>query len=494
MLFNSYLFIFLFLPITLALYFLLGKYRLWNTAKFWLIFASLTFYGYWNPKYILLLILSITFNYSFGRILAAQRSRTILTIAIAANLLVLAYYKYFNFFISNLDHLLGWQMQIQNIILPLGISFITFQKIAYLVDCYKGIAVEKNFLDFSLFVVFFPQLIAGPIVHHAEVLPQFKNKAIFNFNYTNINIGLIIFIIGLTKKVLVADHLGLVVNSSFSAFAAGENLGTFMTWISLLSYAFQLYFDFSGYGDMAVGLAKMMGVELPINFYSPYKAPSLIEFWRRWNMTLTRFLRDYLYLPLAASRQDAKKWHYANLFITMTLGGFWHGANWTFIIWGIYHGFCLTINHLWREWCLNKNYHNIEKSTSLRFLSVMLTFIVVMLGWILFRSPDLHTAALIFKNMFWINTILPMPLSSDTMQLEIVRVILAAMIIWLVPNTYELVGYITASTKSINQYLPTGNAEQALVFDSRWAFLLAGLSTLCIMNLMQGSPFLYFQF
>ncbi|MFQ5488405.1 MAG: MBOAT family O-acyltransferase, partial [Gammaproteobacteria bacterium] len=338
MLFHSYGFIFLFLPLTLLGFFLLGRYGLLRWALAWLVLASLTFYGWWNVEYLFLLLASIVVNYLLGRALApSQRTtasaRVLLAIGIGLNLALLAYFKYAAFIVGNFNQLLGSDYRVHEIVLPLAISFFTFQQIAYLVDAYYGRAQEYSFLNYSLFVSFFPQLIAGPIVHHREMMPQFEGRRIFRFSYEDMDVGLLIFCIGLFKKVLLADGMAQFSEPVFAAAAGGLELSFFEAWGGALAYTLQIYFDFSAYSDMAIGLAWMFGIRLPLNFASPYKAINIIEFWRRWHMTLSRFLRDYLYIPLGGNRKGRERRH-LNIMATMLLGGLWHGAAWTFVVWG----------------------------------------------------------------------------------------------------------------------------------------------------------------
>ncbi len=331
MLFNSLVFIFCYLPLTLGGFFILGR-RSPLAAAAWLALASLFFYGWWNPVYVGLLAASMVFNYALG-VRIVRGARGLLTFAIVSNLALLAYYKYANFFVDNLNAAAGTGISLGTIILPLGISFFTFTQIAFLVDAYQGKAREYSFVHYCLFVTYFPHLIAGPILHHAEMMPQFAQRQTYRPDYDKLAAGVTLFVLGLTKKVLIADEVGGYVAPFFDAARSGAALTFLEAWCGALAYTFQLYFDFSGYSDMAVGLSLMFGVRLPINFHSPYKAVNIIEFWRRWHMTLSRFLRDYLYVPLGGSRKGPAR-RYINLLLTMLLGGLWHGAGWTFVLWG----------------------------------------------------------------------------------------------------------------------------------------------------------------
>src|SRR4030081_1504621 len=348
MLFNSYLFIFLFLPIALIGYFALG--RLGNLAPvMWLALASLCFFPGSNWQFVLLLLASVAFNYGIGLLLISGRLRplprfAVLTIGVAGDLLVLGTFKYAGFLAANLNAILSTGFT-GNILLPVGISFYTFTQIAFLVDAYRGKVARYRLPDYVLFVTYFPHLIAGPILHHKDMIPQFERAAAKRPDAHMILCGLIIFAIGLFKKTCLADGIQPLVTLAF-----GPNAPSFdQAWIGALAYTFQLYFDFSGYSDMAIGISLMFGIFLPLNFNSPYKAMSIIDFWRRWHMTLSQFLRDYLYIPLGGNRRG-RILRYANLMITMVLGGLWHGAAWTFGAWGALHGAVLCINHAWNNY------------------------------------------------------------------------------------------------------------------------------------------------
>jgi D-alanyl-lipoteichoic acid acyltransferase DltB (MBOAT superfamily) len=290
----------------------------------------------------------------------------------------------------------------ETILLPLAISFFTFQQIAYLVDAYEGLTREYNFLHYCLFVTFFPQLIAGPIVHHREMLPQFASDTIYRFNQSTFTAGLTTFCLGLFKKVIIADGAATYATPVFDAAEAGEILTFFEAWTGAFGYTIQLYFDFSGYSDMAIGLGMMFGIRLPLNFFSPYKAVNIIDFWRRWHMTLSRFLRDYLYIPLGGSRRGKVR-RYVNLMVTMLLGGLWHGAGWTFVAWGALHGFYLVVNHAWHAVRRSLG-HNLEKTTLAgRTLSRIVTLTAVIFAWVLFRAESFGGAMSIISGMVGLN-------------------------------------------------------------------------------------------
>ena len=390
MLFNSYVFIFLFLPVTFAVWRALCAKRKLLGAIYWLLAASLFFYGYWNPPYLLLLLASIAANFMIQKKIAESRpsklSKKYMIAGVALNLALIGYYKYANFFAENLAPLFGAQWHGLEIFLPLGISFFTFQQIACLVDTYHGKLGVMPFRHYALFVSFFPQLIAGPIVLADEIIPQFSDKKIFALSWRNIYIGAALFAIGLFKKVAIADTF-----SPYAAIAFDEgHVLTFIdAWGGALAYTFQLYFDFSGYSDMAMGLASFSNIKIPQNFNSPYKSTSIIEFWRRWHMTLSAFLRDYLYIPLGGNRKGKAR-RYINLTMTMLLGGLWHGAGWTFVIWGGLHGLFLVINHFWRAHCPVR----LPK-----FAGWLITSVSIVAAWVFFRAETVGQALLILKGM-----------------------------------------------------------------------------------------------
>jgi len=399
MLFNSTIFLFGFLPVTLLLFFLLGRFSI-PAARLWLAAASLFFYAWWNPPYLILLGISIVFNFGVGWLLQnpdtlPHRSlrKTVLIAGLGFNLGFLGYFKYSAFFVENLDALTGADFVVSHIALPLAISFFTFQKIAYLVDSYLGKVKENSFLNYVLFAAFFPQLIAGPIVHYSEIFPQFKKPQTYRFQWVNFTDGLTLFLLGLAKKVVLADEFARYSDVVFSNAQAGASVSLVPAWVGALAYTLQLYFDFSGYSDMAIGLAKMFNVELPLNFWSPYKASSIIEFWRRWHMTLSRFLRDYVYIPLGGNRDGTVK-RYRNLILTMLVGGIWHGAGWTYVIWGALHGTALAANHLWQS-RVGARVHGFLYRAGAHVCALL----VVICGWVVFRSPSIAAARRVFAGM-----------------------------------------------------------------------------------------------
>lgn len=386
MLFNSYFFLLVYLPVVLTGFFGFAKWHLTKAAQGWLLLSSLFFYGYWDVRYLPLLMGSIVLNYGIGLAILkevnTQRKKAFLICGIASDLALLFYYKYSHFFISNL-----WEMpQWVEVVLPLGISFFTFTQIAYLVDAYQEKVEESSFLSYSLFVTIFPHLLAGPILHHKEMLKQFNSLRMYVVSWPHISQGVFLFTLGLFKKVMIADYLAFFVKPIFDGGSDPISLVT--AWLGAISYTLQLYFDFSGYSDMAVGLGMLFSLHLPINFNSPYQADSMIDFWKRWHITLSQFLKDYLYISLGGNRhgQWAKM---RNLSITMLLGGLWHGAGWTFVLWGACHGFFLVLNHLWRDF----------KFSMPNGLARALTLLAVICAWVIFRSPTIDQAINVLAGM-----------------------------------------------------------------------------------------------
>ena len=374
--------------------------RLTEASKGFLVLASLFFYSWWNIAYLPLILVSMLVNYTVGRELAqhTQKRRVyspkkLLAAGVFFNLGLLGYFKYSDFFIMNVNRAFDGHISLLNLALPLAISFYTFQQIAYLVDSYRNETKEYDFLNYAVFVTFFPQLIAGPIVHHAEMMPQFaqlKNKV---KNYYNISLGLFIFSMGLFKKVVIADTFAIWATKGFDV---APQLNMLEAWATSLSYTFQLYFDFSGYTDMAIGIALLFNIKLPINFFSPYKATSIQDFWRRWHMTLSRFLKDYLYIPLGGNRKGEIR-TYTNLFTTFLLGGIWHGAGWTFVLWGALHGFALVIHRVWQKLGFKMNI----------VLAWFITFNFINITWVFFRASSFDSAIKVLKGMFMGELVLP---------------------------------------------------------------------------------------
>lgn len=395
MLFNSYIFIFLFLPMAIFGYYILNCFKLYKSSNLFLIGMSLWFYGYFNISYLFIICGSIMINFLISKGLEklerSHVSKTVLLVfGLCSNIAIIFYFKYYNFFLSNINLIFRESFELKNIILPLGISFFTFQQISYLVDAYHGETKDYSFDEYALFVSFFPQLIAGPIVLHNEMIPQFRNHENRRFIPQNFAKGMYIFALGLFKKVIIADTFGTAVAYGFGTI---ETLSSMEALIVSLSYTFQLYFDFSGYCDMAVGIGHLFNINLPQNFNSPYKSMSITEFWERWHMSLTRFLKTYIYIPLGGNRKGKIR-TYVNIMIVYMVSGIWHGANWTFILWGMLHGILSCINRL-----LKRSWDKIGKVTQWA-----VTFMLVNMLWILFRSDDIASAKLFMGRLLCLSS------------------------------------------------------------------------------------------
>lgn len=398
MLFHSVAFIFGFLPICLGVFLICRRLRYSLASEYWLIACSIYFYAQFIPIHLLLFCVSIVVNFGLGRLLSQNSSKAILAMGVTFNLLTLIVFKYTGFAIANINAVAGTTIPDPGIVLPLALSFFTFQKIAYIVDVYRGGAPKYSFSNFLLFVLFYPQLIAGPICHHADLMPQIRQ---LREGRRDISLllptGILLFCVGLFKKLGIADSVAIYADVAFNGVQNQVTPDFFVAWFSVVAYTLQIYFDFSGYSDMALGLGLMFGVKMPINFLSPYKATSIIDFWRRWHMTLSNFLRDYLYIPLGGSRAGPVR-RAVNLCIVMLLGGLWHGASWTFVVWGGLHGLFLLINHWWRG--VKGPSSGIER---FNVSAWALTMLAVMFAWVFFRAPDLSTAFILSKSMVGAN-------------------------------------------------------------------------------------------
>ena len=476
MLFNSYEFIFLFLPITLGIYFWLNKKRLTQASKAWMVFSSLFFYSWWNVIYLPIMLGSILFNFAVGSTITyingAQSSKkrisskTMLIFGIIANVLLLAYFKYMDFFIVNLNAMVGTHLDLIHIVLPLGISFFTFTQIAYLVDAYRDEVKEMDYLNYTLFVTFFPHVLAGPILHHKEMMPQFdavRNKV---FNTKNITAGMYLFAIGLFKKVVIADTFVVWVSYGYSC----ADSFTFVTaWTTSLAYTFQLYFDFSGYTDMALAVALLFNIKLPINFNSPYKALSIQDFWRRWHITLSRFLRDYIYFPLGGNQNGP--WRtYSNLFAVFLVGGLWHGASWMFVMWGALHGMAIVLHRMWQRMGLKMN----------TLVAWFITFNFINITWIFFRAKEWDDAVNVLRGMFGFNGLGDISELAEFGGLSVID-LLMMMIVF-------LIGFSTFFTRNSNQMVASLRLTKKSVLFG--AFLMC----VCILHLSKVFTFLYFNF
>ena len=519
MLFNSYQFIFIFLPSVAAAYFIFSRFG--RTARLTLLFtASLLFYGWWNARLLALLVFSMIANFLIGRRLSVPRpprqTRTAgfwLAFGVGLNLLVLGAFKYANFFAANVDLLTGTHLSFGSIILPLGISFFTFEQIGYLVDIKRGHRYPADPLSYAVFVSFFPRLVAGPILRYSEIEPQLAPTASPRFSVEDLAIGLTIFFIGLAKKSFLADGVAPYVLPGFTAAQTGH-VEFFTAWGSVLAYTFQLYFDFSGYSDMAIGAARCFGIVFPLNFASPYKSVNIVEFWRRWHITLSRFLRDYLYIPLGGNR-NGKLRRYSNLLLTMLLGGLWHGANWTFVCWGGLHGIYLIINHGWDMLARRASLiAHLRATACWRLTAWFLTFTAVVVGWVFFRSPDFTTALRLLDAMIGANGAdlpnallsLPEPVrralssigvhfgfgSGTTLVSTYLWVVALLFITLIMPNTQELLARFNPALAGPETVQPAGYGRWSL--SPGWAVAFGAIAFLGIISITRVSEFLYWQF
>lgn len=586
MLFNTYLFVFVFLPVAVAGFFLLGRIGRRDVAIVWIIATSLVFYGWNNWPVMGLLLFSLIFNYAVGLLLAADRPgvsrKAILIFGLIVNIGMLAYFKYCNFLIENFNALadragLAWLHSdfVNRFGLPLGISFYIFQKIAYIIDCYQRKVARYNFLHYCAFVAFFPQLIAGPIVHHKQIVPQFSSPNLLRPRAENFSVGITIFVIGLAKKVLIADNVATFSTAVFTAAAGGQTPTFAEAWLGALCYAFQIYFDFSGYSDMAIGMARLFGIRLPLNFASPYKSVNIIDFWRRWHMTLSRFLRDYLYIPLGGNRgglasaaagglskrifrltrrlyrsgsrgaaamnrssatygliamslwlrRAAGGWlagvdRYVNLMITMLLGGLWHGANWSYMLWGGLHGGYLVVNHAWHglRRVIGRPYVRQKSSIFGKVAGRTITFLAVLVAWTFFKAGEFHDpakyqvrdtalAATILKSMAGQNGFLEkqwtdkslLILSPGQASRGLYWVLALLVFVNFFPNTQQYMYRFRPAYRDPSYEWPSGfdrPASKWLAWRPIWigSLGLAVLTVLCVVYMSRPSEFIYWQF
>jgi alginate O-acetyltransferase complex protein AlgI len=511
MLFNSYAFILAFLPAALLVFLVAQRWRLHVWA---MLFASLVFYAFWDLHFLALLIGSILVNFIIGRqlrrLVAADRRRAanaLLSAGLAWNLGVLGWFKYAIFFSQNLYALGLVDSVLGGIILPLGISFYTFEQIGFLVDIRRGADYRPRLRDYALFVMFFPRVVAGPILRFNEIIPQTTQPKRPGQVAQDIAIGLTLFAIGLCKKAFLADGVAPYANAGFNEAAAGGTPDLFAAWGATLAYTCQLYFDFSGYSDMAIGIARCFGIRFPENFNSPYKAGSIIEFWRRWHITLSRFLRDYLYISLGGNRRGPAR-RYANLLLTMLLGGLWHGAAWTFVVWGALHGLALAANHGWNTLRIAAV---LRGRPWWRAFAFLLTFLLVVVAWVFFRAPDLATAGRVLAGMAGQHGAqLPEailqgagPLGAIATGLGIRTggsgahfvetwswVVPLLLIAWFAPNAQQLLRPLEPTLDS----RPDPHRGPVWRLTLPWAIAAAAFATLGFLSLTRGGEFLYWQF
>lgn len=549
MLFNSYIFVFLFFPICLVGYHILRQNQA-TLAKVWLTCFSLWFYGYFHLQYLIIMVGSILVNYGLYLLLMKcsarkKQQRLYLAFGVVLNLSVLFYFKYVDFLIGNMNYLFGKDWPLLHIMLPLGISFFTFQQISFLADTYRGELKQCSFVDYALFVSFFPQLIAGPIVTHEEMLPQFANigngipaevilrKNVAKVearnqdlqgnnsikkdtrNWTSYTIeGLTLFVLGLSKKVLIADTFGVAVDYVYADVVARNSLESLLV---VLFYTLQLYFDFSGYCDMAIGIGKMLGIYIPVNFNSPYKAVNIIDFWKRWHITLSRFFTKNIYIPLGGNRKGPDRM-YCNLFLVFFLSGLWHGAGWNFIFWGMMHGVLYVLTRAWQNWKKAKDDQNMKDSELVeikephdkdyfskavlafggvkKVISVMLTFCCVNIAWVYFRAVSITEANQIFKNIFVGNFAKPADAFLDAFNLGEFWYPMKVLHITNLPNSkaYLMIVFtlVTLGMVFFGKNAKTiSESSKPTILN---ACLLAALFVWCVLSLSGVSTFLYFNF
>jgi len=501
MLFTQFEFIFVFVPITLIGYFNISKIFPHPAAQVvWLAAASLVFYGYWDIRFVPIIAISIVVNYLYAQKISASppgsKRKVLLITIISANLLALAVFKYMNFGISTYNALTGSTIRDLRIVLPLGISFFTFTQIAYLVDVYGGYTSERSFSKYVLFVTYFPHLIAGPILHHGEMMPQFGAERNRRFSAERFAIGITIFAIGLFKKAILADGFALIAGPVFARATTGD-LAFHDAWYGALAYSLQIYFDFSGYSDMAIGLSTIFRISLPFNFDAPYKSQSIIEFWRRWHISLSRFLRDYLYIPFGGNRRG-ELMRNVNLAATMLLGGLWHGAGWTFVIWGGLHGLFLAINHTWSR--LIPRFPRLARFSTTRtyaILALLLTQFCVVIAWVFFRATTFDASMRMLSAMFRIGTRNLSQYTSLVDHSAFAAIGIGYLICLLLPNVNGLFRDFSVGLDVYKN--PRIWSLVSLQWEPRTVWALASVGMLAIglfVTLISGdlSPFLYFQF
>jgi alginate O-acetyltransferase complex protein AlgI len=505
MLFHSSEFLIGFLPAVFLVYLLLAYFHCDRPILIWLTLASFVFYGWGSPQWLPLIVASILGNFFLGRAICPSchffqgRFRyPVFILGICANLFALGYFKYSHFLVENLNHLLGTDWPLEKTVLPLALSFFTFTQIAYLVDTLRGETKQYALTEYCFFVTFFPHLIAGPIVQHKEIMPQVEQEGVFRLRWENIQVGVGIFAVGLFKKLVLGDGSAEYVGPFFHAAATGSWVSTPEAWIGVLAYTFQIYFDFSGYSDMAIGLSRLFGIRLPLNFNSPYRSTNIIEFWRRWHISLSRFLRNYLYIPLGGNRRGTTL-QYINLMTTMILGGLWHGAGWPFAVWGLLHGLYLVINHGFRAFVKEFRLTSYLENPIGLALGWALTMLAVMAGWVFFRSPDLATSERIFAMLA--GSVPPSVQTVTGLYAEMKPALwmtAMALVILVMPNTQDCFANHRPALDAAAPREPRGPLPLPLVWSPTFLHGLAigALLFLSIQRMCRRAPseFLYFNF
>lgn len=518
MLFNSYSFLFGFLPIALIGYQIAARWHRRAVVR-WLVIISFVFYGWWRPEYLFLLCGSILFNYLSGALISRSipnrvSSKLLLGIAIAANIGALCYFKYLVPSLNGMASMWHSTRHWTDVLLPLGISFFTFTQIAYLVDLEQGAATQQDLESYALFVTFFPHLIAGPIIHHAEIMPQFQRERDFRLRMDDISVGLTWFIMGLFKKVVFADRFAADANDAFHSI---PYLHTGAAWMGALCYSLQLYFDFSGYSDMALGLARMFSIDFPLNFSSPYKAKNIIDFWQRWHITLTRYLTSYLYNPISmwinrrrvrqgkkiSRKATATASGFAQIVViptvtTLFLAGIWHGAGKQFIVFGLLHGGYLCVNHAWRvfkpeRW--DRLASGFLHAQVLGVASLLLTYVAVLVAQIFFRADSVHAAASLIGGMLGQHHLVAsQQIAFQTTRGLVLRLLLGFFIVWFLPNTQQILERFKPSLGVTAFDLKPSLVSFRWKPTPTWGLALGAVLFFTLVKMQVTSTFLYFQF
>ncbi len=493
-------------------YFALGRVGSLRLVLSWMTIASLVFYAWAKPAHLALIVGSVVMNHVLCKAICNNRNpdgssvgKLYITTGVVVNLALLGFFKYANFTLNSLNFLAGTSLNLARIALPLGVSYFTFQQIAYLVDAHRGKHSGHDFLQYCLFVTFFPYVTSGPIVVHSEILFQFGSAERGRYKSEDISVGLTIFFMGLFKKTVLADSIAAYVGPVFGASGIGIEPTFIEAWGGSLAYTFQLYYDFSGYSDMAVGIARLFGIILPANFDSPYIADSIIDFWRRWHISLSRFLRDYLYISLGGNRKGQFR-RYVNLSLTMLLGGLWHGAGWTFVAWGGLHGFYLVINHGWRAWTKSGGKNPVKSSPLSSWVSRIITFLAVNAAWVLFRADSFPAAWRILKAMIGLNGFTnPVPAELGGIPPEWCEVVLfnprGFMLIavlwaiaWFMPNTQEIMRQYNPVSNLENRDIPQWKSWLVWKPCVLWAIVISAIALVAVTRMALVSAFIYYQF